>query len=731
MNLFCLLVWGMMALGEGDWPQWRGPRGDGVSFEAGFAHRGQERWRCNVGIGYSACTLVGDRLYSMGHDASAGEDVVWCLDAESGEQHWQYRFPAEIRANFHGGGTLTTPAVEGDAVYVTQRDGRGICLAADSGVVRWQRNYAEELEQEIPIHGFPASPLLRDGQLLLTFGGVCLAASRADGSILWRTEPRPRGSYSSPTLFEHHGRSLLAWFAADGLVILERQDGSELAFHEFGTSDGVNASSPVVSGDRLFVSAGYNLGAKMLRLTGDGLEVLWETKRMRSKVQTCVLWDGHLFGFDESMLKCFDLEGNELWRKRGLGMGSLTAAEDALWICSSRGELIVAQASSEEYKELSREKVLDGGVYWTAPTLSRGRVYLRNSDGELVCRDHRDLGLAQAPDGARPLQEMPPATELLQGHARAVGGPEAWKQIQHMTVKGIANAVDAGLIDAETTLLFTAPGGFRRTVNMKEYGLQERGLTGGEQGFGWQTDPFSQPKVLEGEELALLEDEADFQRHVHWQQEYRSVRTRARVQFDGMDCWQVDAITQGDEPRSLYFSPTTGMLVGHESETEALVVYGEYAAYGSIRLPMQRRSLAPESGEEQSFRVETVSFETFGEQALAAPSEVQRLFLSPAELEAAQQRLTQLYGDLLGSYLSNFGNDYVPLLISRGRLALRFSEENVTELREPEEGDDRWFLGGGDAMWVRIQRDSSGQVVGLLVHTPDGGEYEWPRKTVE
>ena len=102
-----------------------------------------------------------------------------------------------------------------------------------------------------------------------------------------------------------------------------------------------------------------------------------------------MLYDGHLYGFDEAMLKCIDLDGEEQWRVRGLGKGSVAVAGGRLIVLSSKGELIIAEADPEEFRELSRKKVLDGGEYWTTPVLLDGLIYCRNSEGDLVCLDHR------------------------------------------------------------------------------------------------------------------------------------------------------------------------------------------------------------------------------------------------------------------------------------------------------------------------------------------------------
>jgi outer membrane protein assembly factor BamB len=127
-------------------------------------------------------------------------------------------------------------------------------------------------------------------------------------------------------------------------------------------------------------------------VTDQGLRPLWENKEMRNQMSGCVYYEGHLYGFDDKTLKCIDTEGNERWAQRGLGQGALMIADGKIIALSSKGELIIADASPGGYAELSRRKILDGGVYWSSPVLSNGLIFCRNSEGEIVCRDHRDAG---------------------------------------------------------------------------------------------------------------------------------------------------------------------------------------------------------------------------------------------------------------------------------------------------------------------------------------------------
>ena len=179
-------------------------------------------------------------------------------------------------------------------------------------------------------------------------------------------------------------------FNSDGFSLLDLADGEERYSHAWETMYDVNIATPVLVGtNRVFISSGLNRGCALLELGGESAKVVWESKKMRTKLSGCVLWKDHLYGFDEAALKCLALDGEEQWSERGLRDGALMIADGKLILVSSKGELAVAEATPAGYEELSRAKVLDGGVYWTSPVLVDGMIYVRNSLGELVCRDHR------------------------------------------------------------------------------------------------------------------------------------------------------------------------------------------------------------------------------------------------------------------------------------------------------------------------------------------------------
>jgi outer membrane protein assembly factor BamB len=280
--------------------------------------------------------------------------------------------------------------IEGDRVYTLNREGKLHCLNLVDGSVVWKKDLMSEYELEIPTWAFAASPLVLPDKVIVNVGRV-LALNKDNGAPIWSTRDTGH-AYSTPIVATLAGLERLVIFNGDGVVLFDPSNGREQAEYTWTTQYDVNAATPIAIGDRLFISSGYNHGCSMLQVTDQGLRPLWENKEMRNQMSGCVYYEGHLYGFDDKTLKCIDTEGNERWAQRGLGQGALMIADGKIIALSSKGELIIADASPGGYAELSRRKILDGGVYWSSPVLSNGLIFCRNSEGEIVCRDHRDAG---------------------------------------------------------------------------------------------------------------------------------------------------------------------------------------------------------------------------------------------------------------------------------------------------------------------------------------------------
>lgn len=370
------------------WPQWRGPDGDNISKEKTWRTEGAARlWTAQVGIGYSNVSIAEGRLYTIGHDVDAGEDTVFCLDALTGKEVWTHSFRSARMARAHGGGSLSTPSIDGKQLYVANREGRLFCLDTATGKVAWSKNLMQKYGATKPTWGLAAAPLVLEDRIVMNVGP--LLAFNRKGKLLWKS--RNHGHcYSTPAAFTYKGRACLAVFSGDGLTVHDRKSGKEIASSTWKTRHNVNAATPVVTGNKIFISSGYNRGCALLEFNGRKLKTLWENREMRNHMSGCVFWEDHLYGMDEGTLKCLDLKGETRWAQRRFGKGALTIADGKLIALGGRGDLVIAEATPEAYKEISRTRVIDdGGRLWTTPVLCGGLIYCRSSNGQLVCVDRR------------------------------------------------------------------------------------------------------------------------------------------------------------------------------------------------------------------------------------------------------------------------------------------------------------------------------------------------------
>jgi outer membrane protein assembly factor BamB len=678
-----------------DWPQFLGPDRTGVVPGSGWEAVGaaEPLWTRNVGLGYSCPSIVGEHLVTMGFHPEENQDVVLCLDPETGEELWWHAYEATDAPRYHGGGTLTTPTIAGGVVYTVNRHGRAFALDLETGEPRWERDYRTELELERTFHGYCASPVVLADRILLVLGGEALAVQRDDGEVLWRTEDHGDGAYTNPTVFVRQGRTLAAVMLGQTLLVLDMADGSVVHRMEWPLQgNAVHVAQPLLIDDRLLISSAYEKGAAMLRL-GDALEpeVLWTSRKLRNKVTGLYLYDGHVYGFDESVLKCFDLEGNERWRERGLGMGALSIAGGRLLVLSSSGELIVAEATPEEYRELSRRQVLEGGSYWTMPVLSRGRIYVRNSLGDLACLDHRH-GAAKGDE--RIAGEAPPAASLFSAHDQAVGG-DAIRRAPGLRLSGEWEILGRGLARTPATLVLGPPDRWRLGLDSGEFVQVFDGEIAWEQkngGFRLLEDDERRdaPHVLALTDLLAPACPEG------------AVVSPQPVAFAGALCWRVDSRLPSDatppgEPRTVhhYFEVETGRLAGREGDGLSRMVFRGARELGSARVPAQIVVYRTDSGQEESFHVSGGEWVAPEAQTFERPEGLRSLLRTPEQREADSRRLRERYARELGVYRpegEQGPDEDLTIAVEDGDLVAQVGTDRSLLLPSPQDEGAFWMV---------------------------------------
>jgi outer membrane protein assembly factor BamB len=245
-----------------------------------------------------------------------------------------------------------------------------------------------------PEWGFAGSPLILGNMVIVEATFTC-ALDKTTGKEIWRSQ-KYKPAYGSPIAFQFKNKIYLATLKTDGLVILDAQTGKTVAFHDWRTSFRTNSTTPIVIGNKIFISTGYQRGCALFEFTGNGLKQIYTNKNLSNHMNNSVVLGDFVYGFDGNthgrvpkQIVCMRLaDGVVQWRKEGYLCGSLMAVQNQLLILGEKGKLALGPASPKGFTPTAEAQILQGRC-WTVPVLSNGRIYARNAAGTLVCVDAR------------------------------------------------------------------------------------------------------------------------------------------------------------------------------------------------------------------------------------------------------------------------------------------------------------------------------------------------------
>jgi len=380
-----------------DWPQFLGPQRNGVSAEKDLvlswgAKGPPVLWERPVGEGYSTPVVAGDRLILF--HRVGNEEVVECLDPATSKPRWKYAYPTAYQDFLNkGNGPRSTPVVGDGKVFTLGPAGHLTCLDLASGKKIWSRALLEDYQVRRSFFGVGTSPILEGDILAINVGGRdgagIVAFHKDTGKEVWKATDHD-ASYASPVVATFDGVRHLIFFTREGLVSLDPANGAVRFSQRWRPriNESVNAATPVVFEDQIFVSTSYNTGGLMVRGSKKGLEEIWKgDDSLSCHFSTPVQRDGFLYGFDGrqesgTQFRCVEWKtGKVRWSQEGFGCGSLIVVGDLLLVLSERGDLVVVEANPRAYVEKARATVLNGTI----------RAHMALADGRLFARDNRKL----------------------------------------------------------------------------------------------------------------------------------------------------------------------------------------------------------------------------------------------------------------------------------------------------------------------------------------------------
>jgi len=405
--VFVFAVYGLSASGE-DWPQYRGAKGDAVSSEdvgGAWPFQGLKlRWRVAMPGGFSSFAVAAGKAITVVAREMEGQrqEVCVALNCDDGKEIWatptglaKYQGGADSGApgNQGGDGPRSTPTWNDGRVYVYSVDMILSCLDGTTGALKWKKDIGKEFGGR-PISWQSAASPVVEGQAVLVQGGGAgqslIAFDRTNGEVLWKTGDE-MATHATPLVVTLHEVRQVIFFTQTGLTSRELATGKELWRFSFPFRTST-ACLPVVGGDIVFCTAGYDIGAAACRITkGPGGLEAKEIWRSKGNNPAASLWsppvykDGCLYGlisfkkFASGPLKCLDLATGELkWQQEGFGAGNVALAGNHLVCLSDDGRLVLVEANPNKYQELAQFKAIDGKC-WSSPAISNGRIYVRST----------------------------------------------------------------------------------------------------------------------------------------------------------------------------------------------------------------------------------------------------------------------------------------------------------------------------------------------------------------
>ena len=404
-----------MTLRAEPWPEYRGADGDGVVkgkiLTTWPAEGPKKLWTVPTATGFSSFSVSDGRAFTLVTRSVDGtlSEVCLALDAGSGKELWATaigvaKYPgggdSGAQDNKGGDGPRSTPAVNAGRVYVYSADMVLSCLDAAGGKRLWKKDILAEFGGKNIGWKSAMSPAV-DGELVYVAGGgvgqAMLAFNKVSGANVWKSGDDTL-THASPLVATVHGVSQVIYMMQSGLVAVNSATGTGLWRQAFPHRTST-ACLPVLAGDTVFCTAGYEIGGGAYQIGKSGAEFttkeLWRAKGNKpvgSLWSPPVYSEGFLYGmlsfkqFGKGPLKCVDVKTGEVkWEQAGFGTGNVILAGDHLVALSDDGHVSLVEASPAGFKEKARFKAVSGKC-WSTPAIADGRLYVRSTK-EAACFD--------------------------------------------------------------------------------------------------------------------------------------------------------------------------------------------------------------------------------------------------------------------------------------------------------------------------------------------------------
>jgi len=360
------------------WPQWRGPTRDGLVAagspawpntlgEANF----KKQWSVpDLGPSYSGPIVSATLVYTT-QTVDKKTEVVTAYDRATGKFRWKQEWSGAMTVPFfaakNGSWIRATPALDGDRLYVPGIQDLLVCLNANTGEVLWKYDFVKELATAVPAFGFVCSPLVDDTSVYVQAGGHFCKLDKLKGTLTWKTlknaDAMNGSAFSCPVMGTIAGKKQLVVQTRESLAGVDIDTGKELWMRKIPTFRGMNILTPVIQGDRVFTSTyGGTTQAFGVQAKGDTFSTRdgWSFKYEGYMTTPVVVGEyAYWFGKDRKAICANITTGKEAWRsEKSYGdYWNLVANGDRILALDSKGKLLLLNANPKEFELLGEVNV--------------------------------------------------------------------------------------------------------------------------------------------------------------------------------------------------------------------------------------------------------------------------------------------------------------------------------------------------------------------------------------
>jgi len=354
-----------------------------------------------IGEGYSSVISNGKYIYASGKIGDM--DHLTCIDFE-GNQQWQVAYGRSWDQSYPN--TRSSPTIEGDRIYIISGVGELVCLNAGTGDINWKIDVDKKYQTDWHVWGVAESPLIVGNKVICSPVGpqtAFVAFDKMTGEEIWKT-PGTEGqrSYVSPILRTFNGKEYILGASASHLYIVDPENGEIKTSYKYFDSSlwtwqpkgMIWANSPVVKGNMIFLSIGYDYPAKMLRVSNDvsSIEEVYTSTLLDNHHHGLIELDGYLYGSywisnGSGAWACLDWNtGEVMYDEEWNSKGEMVYADGMLYVyVEKRGNVGLVKPDPSGFQVVSSFRIDKGsGPHWSHPYIFEGKMFMRHGDVVLV-----------------------------------------------------------------------------------------------------------------------------------------------------------------------------------------------------------------------------------------------------------------------------------------------------------------------------------------------------------